>query len=97
MIMPLVETLPIGPGVAQWPIWTTTARVVTTDASATQAARRLVEGELAAVDLAASRFRDDSEVARLAATGGRPVRVSPLLVELGVRRPSGGDRHRRRR
>ncbi|MDX6310388.1 MAG: FAD:protein transferase [Nocardioidaceae bacterium] len=80
--MPLVETLPIGPGVAQWPVWTTTARVVTTDPSATELARCLVEEELAAVDLAASRFRDDSEVVRIAATGGGLVHVSPLLAEL---------------
>jgi thiamine biosynthesis lipoprotein len=45
-------------------------------------ARRLVERRLAEVDLAASRFRADSEVRRLEAAHGRPVRVSSLLAEL---------------
>jgi thiamine biosynthesis lipoprotein len=41
-----------------------------------------VANELRAVDRACSRFRDDSELARVVASGGgRPVRVSPLLLE----------------
>lgn len=44
-------------------------------------ARRLVEQELAAVDLACSRFRADSELERLNAEAGRLVAVSPLLLE----------------
>jgi len=80
--MPLLEALPVGPGVAQWPVWSTTARIVTTDPRATAAARELVEERLAAVDLAASRFRADSEVRLLEAAHGRPTRVSPLLAEL---------------
>jgi len=80
--MPLVETLPVGRETAQWPVWSTTARLVVTDAAALPAARRLVESELAAVDKACSRFRDNSEIRRLHRAGGRTVRVSPLLAEL---------------
>jgi thiamine biosynthesis lipoprotein len=67
---------------AEWPVWSTTARVVVTEPAALDEARRLVSGRLSAVDVAASRFRDDSEISRLAAGGGRPRRVSPLLAEL---------------
>ena len=80
--MPLLESLPVGPTAVQWPVWSTTARVVVTDRGALSQARRLVEDRLATVDLAASRFRADSEVRRLEAAHGRPVRISPLLAEL---------------
>jgi thiamine biosynthesis lipoprotein len=80
--MPLLDTLPVTANVAQWPVWSTTARLVVTDPAATGEARRLVTGELAAVELAASRFRPDSEVMGAYRAGGRPVRVSPLLAEL---------------
>ena len=42
-------------------------------------ARRLLEADLAAVDLACSRFRADSEIRALRASGGQ--QVSPLLAE----------------
>jgi thiamine biosynthesis lipoprotein len=80
--MPLVDTLPVTAGVAQWQVWSTTARLVVTDPTATADARRLVTGELAEVELAASRFRTDSEVMRVYRAGGRPVPVSPRLAEL---------------
>jgi len=70
------------PAAAEWPVWSTTARIVVTDPAALDEARRLVAELLAAVDAAASRFRDDSEVSRLAAARGAPRRVSPLLAEL---------------
>jgi thiamine biosynthesis lipoprotein len=44
-------------------------------------ARAAVERELAAIDLACSRFREDSELARVNAGAGRPVRVGPVLIE----------------
>jgi FAD:protein FMN transferase len=44
-------------------------------------ARGIVEHELAAIDLACSRFRADSELERLNASAGRFVTVSPLLLE----------------
>ena len=60
------------------------------------AARAAVEGELAAIDLACSRFRADSELTRLNAAAGRRTRVSPLLaeaIELALRGAvlTGGD------
>jgi thiamine biosynthesis lipoprotein len=74
--------LPVDERSAQWPVWSTTARVAVTDPAALAAARDIIERALAAVDLAASRFRADSEVRLLAASGGRPVEVSPLLADL---------------
>ena len=44
-------------------------------------ARAAVEAELAAVDLACSRFRPDSEPPRLNANAGRSTIVSPLLMQ----------------
>jgi thiamine biosynthesis lipoprotein len=67
---------------AQWPVWSTTARLVVTEPAALPEARRLVEAELAAVDAAASRFRPDSEINSLPRAAGRPQRISPLLAEL---------------
>jgi thiamine biosynthesis lipoprotein len=43
---------------------------------------RLLRAELAALDLACSRFRADSELMRVNAAGGRTVPVSPLLADL---------------
>ncbi len=37
--MPLLETLPLTPATAQWPVWSTTARIVLTDAAYLAAAR----------------------------------------------------------
>ncbi len=75
-------TLAIAPDTVQWPIWSTTARLVVTDPAALADAHRLVVGELAAVELAASRFRPDSEINSLHLSGGRPQRISPLLADL---------------
>jgi len=59
----------------------TGARVLTTDPAALSAARAAVERVVGAVDAACSRFRDDSELSRLARAGGSGP-VSPLLAEL---------------
>lgn len=80
--MPLIETLPVGADCAQWNVWGTVARVVATDPWAVDAARAVVEAELAAVDEACSRFRADSELHRVARAAGRPVRVSARLAAL---------------
>jgi thiamine biosynthesis lipoprotein len=66
---------------ASFPALGTTAVVVVADPSGLGAARAAVEDELAAIDAACSRFRDDSELARVNASAGRTVRVSPLLLE----------------
>jgi thiamine biosynthesis lipoprotein len=79
--MALVETLPVGPGQAQWPLWSTTARLVVTDPDALPAARELLDDLTARVDAACSRFRPDSELVTLP-DDGLPVEVSPLLAVL---------------
>jgi FAD:protein FMN transferase len=84
--MPLLERLPLTPATRQWPVWSTTARVVVTEPEFAAGAQQLVAAQLAAIDLACSRFRADSELAdvqrRLTADPGRAVTVSPLLAEL---------------
>ena len=70
-----------------WELWSTTARLVVTDAPALEPALALVRETLAEIELAASRFRPDSEVMRLAASvhgNDRvgPVAISPMLADL---------------
>lgn len=55
--------------------------VRTTDPSGRGAALAIVESELAAIDAACSRFRDDSELSRLNRAKGRSISVSPLFLE----------------
>ena len=64
----------------EWSLWSTTMRLVTSDPHALASAKRLIDAELAHVELAASRFRADSEVCRL--DTGRPVRISPTLTSI---------------
>jgi thiamine biosynthesis lipoprotein ApbE len=51
------------------------------DAHAAESARVAVESELAAIDLACSRFRPDSELACVNARAGRSTPAGPLLME----------------
>ncbi|HEX3900612.1 MAG TPA: FAD:protein FMN transferase [Mycobacteriales bacterium] len=67
-------------GIADWPALGTTAQLVVTDASALHDACAAVEQVLLDIDLAASRFRPDSELALLNAASGDWVPVSPLLA-----------------
>jgi len=78
-VMPVSAT---GLGVAEWPVWTTTARLVVTEESALAEATAVVFEQLAKVDAAANRFLAGSEVSRLARGTGTPAAVSPLLAEL---------------
>jgi thiamine biosynthesis lipoprotein len=84
--MPLLERLPLTPATRQWTVWSTTARIVVTDPQHADAAQALVADQLAAIDVACSRFRDDSELAdvqrKLTARPDQPVTVSELLVDL---------------
>jgi thiamine biosynthesis lipoprotein len=66
---------------ADFPALGSMVRILVTDPAALAAARRAVESEVAALDLACSRFRDDSELAAVNRAGGRPVRVGALLFE----------------
>jgi thiamine biosynthesis lipoprotein ApbE len=64
---------------ASWRALGTWVRLVVTDPRCLDQARAVLEADLAAVDLACSRFRADAEIRAL--RGGRPERVSPLLAE----------------
>ena len=67
---------------ADWRQLGTAIRVVVTDPAALSTAQRLVHEELCALDLACSRFRADSELVSVVdAAGGRPTKISALLVE----------------
>jgi thiamine biosynthesis lipoprotein ApbE len=64
---------------ASWRALGTLVRLVVTEARCLAEARNLLEADLAAVDLACSRFRADSEIRAL--RGGPGQQVSPLLAE----------------
>jgi thiamine biosynthesis lipoprotein ApbE len=70
-----------GLGVADWTALGTSARLLVTDPAALAPARAAVERQLAAIDLAASRFRSDSELSRLNLGAGDWVAVSPLFAQ----------------
>lgn len=59
----------------------TTAVLLVTDDAAREHARDLLDAEIAAVDAACSRFRDDSELARVNANAGRPTPVSQRFLD----------------
>src|SRR4051794_35761358 len=67
--------------VARWRALGTTAGVVATDPDRLAEGRAAVEAELEAIDIACSRFRDDSELTRLNGRAGRKMQVSPLLAD----------------
>jgi thiamine biosynthesis lipoprotein len=65
-----------------FPALGTTALLCVADAARLAPAQEVLERELVGVDLACSRFRDDSELVRLnAAAGTGPVEVGPRLLE----------------
>jgi FAD:protein FMN transferase len=59
----------------------TTATVAVVDPSCLDSAESLLRHQVAAIDLACSRFRPDSELERLHSLAGSAVTVSPLLFE----------------
>jgi thiamine biosynthesis lipoprotein len=63
-------------------VFGTTAMLLVSEPGTVQAARAIADAELAAVDLACSRFRPDSELSRLNASGGVVASVSELFAEL---------------
>jgi thiamine biosynthesis lipoprotein ApbE len=70
-----------GPASACWTSLGCLVHLTVTEPGALDAARALLEADLAALDAACSRFRPDSELAQLDQAAGRPVPVSPLLAE----------------
>jgi FAD:protein FMN transferase len=67
--------------VRSMPAFGTTATVAVTDHRVCDEAVAILAFEIAEMDVAASRFRPDSEVRRLSVHGCTAVRVSPLLFE----------------
>jgi len=56
--------------------------IFVTDATGLEPARAILNEELAAIDRACSRFRDDSELSIVNRSNGLPVRVSELFIEV---------------
>ena len=71
----------MNPATATFPALGTTAEITTLEAAALSDAIDVLERELIAIDVACSRFRDDSEVSRLARAGGAWVPASRLFRE----------------
>lgn len=81
---------------SSWRALGTSVVLRVTEPAAMTTVAALVAARLGAVDRACSRFRTDSDLARVNASGGRPVEVSSLLVEavdvaLRAARLSDGD------
>jgi len=55
--------------------------LVVTNPAVLEAARSMLQADLAELDAACSRFRADSELVALDGADGRPVQLSPLLAE----------------
>jgi thiamine biosynthesis lipoprotein ApbE len=68
-------------GTATWSALGSTVVLRVADAGALGTAQTSMARELDAIDRACSRFRADSELSRLNAGNGRPMRVSALLME----------------
>ena len=80
---------------SRWQAIGTTAEVFVTDEAELLPARRILEDQVEAIDLACSRFRDDSELALVNSSPGRWVDVSDLFLEatitaLGAARATSG-------
>jgi thiamine biosynthesis lipoprotein len=67
---------------ADWTAWTCRVRVAVTDPAALAEARELLTALIGDVDLAASRFREDSELSALDPADGEWTPISPLFTEL---------------
>ncbi len=65
-----------------WQLWSTTGRLVVSDASTLPEAIALIESELAHIEQACSRFRPDSELMTLTRDSQGATELSPLLAEL---------------
>src|SRR5215470_5554081 len=67
---------------SRWSVFGTTAVLLVTDEAAADRARAIADAQLAAVDIACSRFRPDSELSRLNESHGAVTHVSELFAEL---------------
>lgn len=71
-------------GVARFAVWGTTAVLAVTKPAVLPRARRILREELDRFGAACDRFRRDSELTRVNAADGAPVRISPLLADLVI-------------
>jgi FAD:protein FMN transferase len=69
-------------GTETFGVFGTTATLLVSEPAGLGAARAIVDAELAAVDLACSRFRTDSELSRLNAADGAVTSVSEVFADL---------------
>jgi FAD:protein FMN transferase len=69
-------------GTDSFGVFGTTATLLVSEPGRVADARAIADAELAAVDLACSRFRPDSELSRLNAAGGADTAVSELFADL---------------
>jgi FAD:protein FMN transferase len=72
----------LAPGSDTFSVFGTTATLLVSEPGQVGAARVIADAELAAVDLACSRFRPDSELSRLNAAAGAVITVSELFADL---------------
>ena len=71
----------LGVAPVAFPALGTSAVMLVTDTAVTPGARAILEAEIAAIDRACSRFREDSELQGLNRRSGEAVQVSPLLLD----------------
>ncbi|MGR6585013.1 FAD:protein FMN transferase (plasmid) [Rhodococcus qingshengii] len=67
---------------SMWRVWGLEASVVVTKPEVIQSARSIIDERLREIDLACSRFRNDSEIRAIENAGGMPVDVSSTLARL---------------
>lgn len=65
-----------------WPLWSTTARLVLTDANRIDEARAIADAVLADIDRAVNRFRAESEIQLKSSLFDRGTEVSDTLADL---------------
>ncbi len=69
------------PSVSRWRALGTSAMLLVDGSADLERTRAMVDAEIAAIDDACSRFREDSELSRLNARAGQPVAVSATLAD----------------
>jgi len=81
--MPTAMTsTPTSIGECEWNRWSTEMHLLVTESTVLSNARQVVDSELDAIEIAASRFRSDSEICALAGADGGRTPVSPVLADL---------------
>jgi thiamine biosynthesis lipoprotein len=80
-MMDATHAPPAPPAAVGWTAIGTSVRLVVTDPDRLAAGRRLLASYIAALDLACSRFRADSELALAERRAGTPVPVSEVLAD----------------